>query len=254
MQDNDKILHHINTISQNVTIYDAKLLEEIKDHISSKYDTRINFIQEHVIDPIDRKITNTLKFYIHKQIDPQYLESLMYYIENILDDKSHYFNIPLQEAIKQNVIQSATGDYTDQIFIIVDILKATIRNIKIIQLFEADKKVLLTQKRDHLKIENAINILLDHTEDENLIYHLKQIKLNDSGISQSKLLSSFFYTYTKICTLGHLVNNTQAVQIAKDLMSQIFNSNKDYRIYNHTETFIYKDMHFTRYISKPIQS
>ncbi len=249
MLKNNKIQHYIDTLSHNVTPYDIILLEEIKDHIFSKYNTRIDFINQHVIDPIDRKISNTLKFYSNQQIEAQYLESLIYYIESILDDKNHSFNIPLQEAIKQNVTDTAIGEHTEQILIIVDILRITIKNIKILEVFEADEKALLTQKRDNAKIENAINILLDYSEDENLLYHLKQIQINDMGISRSKLLSSFFYNYTKIITRGNLVNRTQAVQMSKDLISQIFNSNKDYRIYSHTEIFQYKNLQLTRYTS-----
>jgi len=247
----DKIKQYLHNLSEYKDIGDIAIYDEVKELVYQKYGTNFKYINNNIIKPIDRQIVQCNKYYKNIPIDNKQIELLTDYMESILDNGNHPLNKYIDDAISQNIIDGGWGEDIHLTLSIVGILQSILKDFHILNVFKEDEKKLITKKRDLHKIDEAIKLLSTYTDNIHVLHYLNTIKLDDKPISKSIILSSFFYHYTKILIEANFdFNKSQIRDIAQEIMSQVFNSSKDYRIYKYTTSIKYKDLTLTRYISK----
>ena len=249
--DNETINIYIDKISKGQSYVDVRLFDEVKEIIYSKYGQDFKYINYHVIEHIDREIQQLNKYEINQEIKEENRIKIVLFIKNILNDTAHPLQQYLSEAIKQSDVNFVWGDNGNQILSINAIIRDIIFRFKLLELITEDEKILIMKKRDKHKINDAIKLLQIVSDDVHLLYHLDNIKKTklDEQITKTNILGSIFYQFTKLLDKDFSLNKSQVQKYSNDIMTQVFEVTKDYRIYKKTKDFRYKEFYLTRYIS-----
>jgi len=121
----EKFLKQLWMEEQNINV-ENELLGDIKKVIYSKFDKKSSFIKNRVISIIEKEFDNvTLKYINNYPLENKNLQKLEEYIEYILNNKKHYFNQYMNEAIKYNYATTVWGDNLNYIFLINRILTSS---------------------------------------------------------------------------------------------------------------------------------
>ena len=224
------------------------LLKEIKELIFSKYGENFQYVNNHVIEHIDREITAIDQNSINHIISDENIQILSQYIKDILDDADHPLKEYLHEAINQDSVIQVWGDNINQILSINGLMENIILKFGILQLIEKDEKKLIVMKRDQHKISEAVELLKTVSTDVHLLHSLEKVETRKKT-TRTKILSCFFYQFTKLLDHDFSFSKGKIQKLSTDIMTQVFDSKKDYRIYKNTESFEYKGYYLTRYIS-----
>jgi len=172
---------------------------------------------------------------------------LIQYIMGILGDNDHPLQVYMKEAISQDSVITVWGDNGSQILSVNGLISNIILSFKKLQAINDDEKMIIVKKRDKHKIDHAISLIKMISDDVHLLHHLNNIK-HKPIITKTKILSSMFYQFTKCLEDDFYFNKSQIEKYANDIMTQVFDSKKDYRVYKNSEDFRYKGFYLTRYI------
>jgi len=143
-----------------------------------------DYIKEKVINSIDNNILE-LKKYNTYSLSKEEFTLISNLIEEILitsqkpESKKlpiHFLYDPLYKAVKN--INTSWGDPSEILKVNAArfIFEKTIQNLHIIELVKKDEQQRIARARDKHKIEDSINLLLHHSDDENLKYYLSKNK------------------------------------------------------------------------------
>lgn len=245
--DKSNIQSYIRELSKEFAPLDYKLFKEVKNHIIEIYGKDTTYIIKRVLEYLNREVLYIKRHELLFELSDNNKELLIDYIDYILKDMNHFLNPYVSNSIKNNYIHSGWGDDIGKVMYAAGVLINIIQHLKILQLFESDQKVLITNERDKHKIDNAIDLIMSYTDNPHIVHYLQELKIEKKTVSKPKLLSSFFYQYTKMFIEGFNTNNSIATKLSNEIMIKIFESGKDYRIYKNQETMHYREFTFTRY-------
>ncbi len=247
----EDIHRYINEL-QDDNIIDIYILNDIKELIYSKYGKDSSYINNTVIGHIDRQSSYIKKTDFKGNLDKISLENFTEYIDYLLGDETNYFHNYMKEAIENTFVTSGWGEDVKNILSFTGILQQIRRHLKILDLIKQDEENKITKKSDTKKknLNDAIKLLSEYTSNPHLLYHLKELDIEEKTISQTIALSSFFYQYTDIIHNRFDATKSEAISLARDIMSYVFNDDSDYRIYKHTRSIQYRGLTLTSYSKK----
>jgi len=245
IQRRKKIEDYLNIISNGVTIGDINFLNTLKEDIGTRHPGE--YVQDIVIAPIDRHIEE-LKKYQDINIRNKNMKIIVNYFESILENKEHKIHKYLTKAFENNYIHSGWGEDIYEVLKVVKIFEKIIFYFYLLELLEQDEKELLVASRDKHKLDKAIETLKKYANNAHLNFYLSQI--NSKGkATKSVLLSCFFYELTRIF-IDLKMNNSQSTKLSLEIMSSVFDSTKDNRIYKNTQSIHFKDLELLKYTAK----
>ncbi|RXI41586.1 hypothetical protein CRU99_09615 [Malaciobacter mytili] len=236
--------HIINVVkNENEFLADRHIIEDYQNRISNGrgYD-ELDYIAKIFIDDMERHLLNIEKnnFDIMK-ID---LDRLVQYLEfNLNDVFSKYINHHLVEAITtKNYKAFGSGENIIEILNLNALISAIVTSLHIYNLVKEAEKMNNAKKRDAKKIKNAIETLLQYTNDEQVKYYLNTIEVQNRDITVSTILSCIFCNTYKIYEEMFLnkLNKSEVLDLTKDIMVRVFESEKDYRPYSEIEIIKYQ--------------
>jgi len=242
------IKQYIQALATNKDIGDIAIYENVKELIYDEYGATSDYIQKNLIEPIDRQIEQFNKYSKNIPIEAEQVNLLIDYIETILENKEHLLHKEIKTIVNQNSIDSCWIDEVPNAMFAIGILQNILTDFHIMRMYNKDEKQLMVKPRDIPKINKAIELLSIYSDDVHLLHHLESLKYH--SIDKTFLLGSFFYHYTQILLHNFKFTKSQSKNLAQEIMSQIFNSQKEYRIYTNTKSIKYKDLTLTRYIEK----
>lgn len=239
--------HIINLVNkENEFFTDRHLMNDYKKQILNKANEvtdnqGLDYIAKMIIDDMDRNLLNIEKsnFDIMK-ID---LTDLVQYLEfNLNDVFNEYIGKYLSEAVENKIYTFGCSENINQILDLNALISAIVTSLHIYYLVNEAERMNSAKKRDSKKIKNAIETLLQHTNDEQVKYYLNTIEVQKRDITVSTVLSCIFCNIYKICEEMFLnkLNKTQILDLTKDIMEKVFYSCKDYRPYSEIEIIKYK--------------
>lgn len=244
----EQITQYINLLSSGKSIGDVSLYQDIKQLICSKYGTNFEYLNNTIINSIDRQIKQVDKYYTNYTLSDKQLKLITEYIINILNDNNHplqrYFHI----AISHNIIDTGWGEDIHLSIFAGEILQNIFRGFNILMLHSIDEKMIITKTRDKKKINQAIELLLGYSDNVHLEYYLNKIKEDVSVVSLTTIYSSLFYHYTQIFMHNFKMNKSQATKLSSEILFYVFDCSVEHRISNKTKSYIYKDFTLTKYI------
>lgn len=237
----EQIREHIINIVKNENEFfaDRHLIEDYKNKISNcrEYD-ELDYIAKIFIDDMERHLLNIEKnnFNIMK-LD---LKKLIDYLE--FSNNNPFYEY-LVEAVENKIYTPfACSKNINQILNLNVLISAIVIDLHIYNLVKEAETMNISKKRDSKKIKNAIDTLLLYTNDEQVKHYLKTIKLPTRDITVSTILSCIFCNMYKICEnlFSYTMNKSEILSLSKDIMQNVFDSNKDYRPYSEIEMIKYK--------------
>lgn len=241
----EKIENYLNNISKGVTIGDINFFNSIKKDISTRH--KGEYVQNIIIAPIDRHIEE-LEKYNNISLSGKNMETIVKYFEYVLNEDEHPIHNYLIKAFENNYINSGWGNDMIEVFKVISIFKNIIFYFFLLELLEKDEKALLVNKRDRHKIDDAIETIKHYANNSHLNFYLNQINSNKKA-TRSDLLACFFYGLSRIF-IDLKINNSQSTKLSSYIMSEVFGSIKDYRIYKTTQSIHFKDIELLKYTTK----
>jgi len=240
--------HIIGVVDNELNLFaDRHLMNDYKSKILNNKETdAVDYIAKKIIGDMDRNLLNIEKrvFDINK-ID---LRDLIDYLKS--DDFP--FKEYLQEAIKNKLYEP--GVWSENCNKIIDMnsfISAIVSNLHILNLVKEDERLNLAKKENAEKIENAINTLLDYTNDYQVQYYLKTIRVQTRNITVNTILSCIFCSLYKM--LEEMITNLNKSKIQENIiiiMQQVFNTQKEYRYYKNTENINFKGYKLRKFKAK----
>lgn len=228
---------------------DINLFKSIKKHIINKYGES-SYIKKYITDNIERNIEKLKRFEIY-QIEKDDIDIIADYIELVINDKNHIFRPYLIEAIKEKIFYNGFSENISEIISITGILDNIMDKLHILKLHDEDEKLLIIKKRDKKKIKDAIEVLTTYTNDPNVEHYLKTIDIYEKNLTKETLLSCAFCNLTFIIKESFTnLKKKEIEDLSKEIMKEIFLSEKDYRIYNNVEYIQYKNYKLRKFTTK----
>jgi len=226
---------------------DRDLMNDYKSKIlNNKEADAVDYIAKKIISDMDRHSLNIEKrgFDIN-QID---LSNLIEYLKCDDFPFKEYF----QEAIKNKLYKAfILSENSSEIIDMNLFISAIVSNLHILNLVKQDERLNLAKKENAEKIENAINTLLDYTNDNQVQHYLKTIKVQTRNITVNTILSCIFCDLYKI--LDEALPNLNKSKIQENIiiiMQQVFSTQKEYRYYKNTEKINFKGYKLRKFKAK----
>lgn len=252
----ENIIEYVNLVlNKEFESIEVSLFDDVKKHILKNEKFNNNFIQKHVIDNIDRTINNSHKDKDFK-LNQETVNLIAEYIIEITTNEKHFF-YQFKDSIIRCINEKAFKGFIwvedEMIFLLIAIIEHVKSYYYLLEVCKIDEKYNLNKKRDKVKIENAIDLLKQYTNDLNVDYYLDTIKAHKKDVTEETIYSCFFCQLTKmIKEIFPSLPNYQLENISKDIISITLNIEniKDYRIYNNIEHLEYKGFKLRRYTNK----
>lgn len=230
--------HIINVIDNELKFFvDRHLMNDYKSKILNNREAdTIDYIAKIIINDMNRHLMNIEKSNINlNKID---LNSLIKYLKS----NDFPFREYLYEAVENKLYKPfMLSENCSEIIDMNLFVSAIVSNLHILNLVEQDERLNLAKKENAKKIENAINTLLDYTNDNQVQHYLKTIKVQTRNITVNTILSCIFCDLYKI--LEEMLSNLNKSKIQENIkiiMQQVFNTQKEYRYYKKTEKINFK--------------
>lgn len=246
----DEIISYIVELHNNRLIpLDENLFNDVKKHIKNKYGES-TYIKKHILDNIDRNINKSKRVFSYK-ISNDDIEIVTDYIRFIMDNEDHIFRLYVIEAINERIYHWGFSENINEILFIVGLFESILQYLHIIKLHDNDEKLLIVKKRDKKKIKDAIDLLSNYTNDPNVEYYLKTIDVYERDLTKETLNSCFFCTFSLIIKEAFpQLSNKEIEEFSKEVMREVFEIEKDFRIYNNIEYITYKNYKLRRFTTK----